>query len=157
MLSTDMLMRLIVAASDIEDRCLAAAKDASEVKFVLQNELSAFRTDAKLSLDPFPSGHGVPKPVVDMDARIIRWCGRSCDLGHSTLFRLFERLARHPNAHVSYAKLLEDVWGGSKSDETIRSAVRHLKRRLERAGMKALADAIHASCRHYVLRLDPAE
>ena len=84
----------------------------------------------------------------------VTWHGKACPLRQTTLFRLFARLLRRPNAYVSYEELLADVWGGVKADGTIRSAVRHLKRRLADAGMRELADAIEGRNQHYVLLLD---
>lgn len=95
------------------------------------------------------------RPVADRTTFSIRWSGKTCHLGLNVTFRLFERLARRPNCHVSYAELLQDAWlGDRRSDEAIRSAVRHLKAKLRKSGMEPLAVAIQAHRRHYVLNLD---
>ena len=95
------------------------------------------------------------KPIIDSAAKTVTWRGRSCKLGSTNLFRLMERLARRPSWQFSYSKLINEVWDGQcRSDETIRSTVRHLKVRLKRAGMGGLAKAIRSDKRHYYLDLD---
>ncbi len=95
------------------------------------------------------------RPVADHATFSARWSGKSCHLGSNITFRLFERLARRPDCHVSYAELIQDTWlGDCRSDDAIRSAVRHLKAKLCKAGMQPLAIAIQAHRRHYVLNLD---
>jgi DNA-binding response OmpR family regulator len=74
------------------------------------------------------------------------------------LFRLFRRLARPANHYVSTERLLEDVWGDERSeDTTVRSAVRNLRRKLERAGMARLAEGLQGRAGHYRLLLDRNE
>jgi DNA-binding response OmpR family regulator len=69
--------------------------------------------------------------------------------------KLFERLARRPNQYLSYERLLDEVWEGTRSFSAIRSVVKTLRGRLVKAGMADLADAIDGSVyRHYGLKLD---
>ena len=95
------------------------------------------------------------KPIVDPAAMTVTWHGRTCKLGHSITFRLLDRLARRPGQYLTLDRLVRDVWDGQNvSDEAIRSAVRHLKLRLKRGGMKGLAAAIRCERRHYYLDAD---
>lgn len=93
-------------------------------------------------------------PRVDQSRFCIHWRGRSCFLGHTKCFRLFVCLLRRTDHYVAYDHLLRDVWNGDvKSPETVRSAIRELKRRLSRARMARLAGAIRGQGRHYGLIL----
>jgi DNA-binding response OmpR family regulator len=99
-----------------------------------------------------------PKPLVDNGSMTVTWAGRTCHLRSVRLFGLIERLARRPNHYVSFDRLLNDVWAGEiRSDDTIRSSVRHLKRQLVNAGMAELAHSIRALNRRYVLLLNRDE
>ena len=94
------------------------------------------------------------QPIVDFGAMSITWRGRSCKLGNTVLFRLMERLARRPNFHLTYDRLIHDVWEGQcRSNENVRSAVRRLKDRLVQAGMPKLAAAIKSDRHQYHLDL----
>jgi DNA-binding response OmpR family regulator len=160
MMSIDMLEHLLELTNGTEESLLMAARNFAEMRLALHRELLALRSDAKPAGEishSFRSGGSLLRPVVDSATKRICWGGRSCAMGHTTLFKLFERLARHPNTHISFEQLLADVWDGNKADETIRSAVRHLKRRLEAAGMAEIAAAIQGQNRHYVLCLDPPQ
>lgn len=84
----------------------------------------------------------------------VHWEGRSCSLGHSTAFRLLERLARCPNEYVSVDRLLDELWSGPRSYSTLRSTVCRLKSRLRRSGMGDLAQLIDGRVHgHYALLL----
>jgi len=94
------------------------------------------------------------RPVADRATFSVKWLGKTCYLGYSVKFRLFERLARRPDQYVSYAELIQDVWRGDcRSDEAIRSEIRLLKAKLSNAGMRPLAAAIRGHHRHYVLNV----
>jgi len=98
------------------------------------------------------------RPIISVSARTVTWRGRSCKLGNTTLFRLMERLSRRPNWHVTYEQLLGDVWERNKrSDETIRSTVSQLKRKLKAEEMDGLAGAIRTDNRSCYLDLDGIE
>lgn len=92
--------------------------------------------------------------LVDDSRFAVRWNGNECRLGSTVLFRLFVRLARSANHYISIERLLEEVWDGSRSETTVRSAVRNLRRKLEAAGMAELADAIKGQPGHYALLLE---
>lgn len=98
---------------------------------------------------------GFHRPLVDNSTYSVFWAGKTCRLRRTILFRLAERLARQPNQYISADQLLHDVWeGGIKSPDTIRSAVRNLRKRLTAAGMSDLATAIHGTGGRYGLMLD---
>jgi DNA-binding response OmpR family regulator len=94
-------------------------------------------------------------PYVDHATLSVRWHGSNCGLGATILLRLFERLCRRPNCFVCHENLLQDVWQGArKSENTIRSTVRRLKRSLEGAGMAELARGIRCKGGRYALMLE---
>lgn len=96
-------------------------------------------------------------PRLDGAIFCLLWKRRRCSLGHTTSYRLMERLLRRTNQYVSHARLCDDVWHGEeRSAETIRSAVRQLRLKLVASGMHDLAKAIRAEGRHYglILRRD---
>lgn len=98
------------------------------------------------------------RPLVDNSTLSVCWSGKTCPLRNTILFRLAARLARQPNQYITAGQLLSDVWeGGVKSPDTIRSAVRHLRRRLSKAGMDDLAAAIRGTSGRYGLMLDGTE
>jgi hypothetical protein len=158
MMRTDASERLIHLINKIEDCCTAAASCAAEAATLLiddqPTQAAGRQSRTGGNVGPAPST-AESRPTADPGSMSIVWHGRRCALGQTTLFKLFSRLSRQANAYVSYDQLLSDVWGGAKADETIRSAVRHLKRRLKDAGMGELADAIRGENHHYVLLLDP--
>jgi DNA-binding response OmpR family regulator len=79
---------------------------------------------------------------------------RSCYLGRTKLLKLFNRLLRRANHFVSYSYLLRDVWDGDvRSPDTVRSAVRELKKKLIRARMRRVARCIRGQGQHYGLIL----
>jgi len=81
---------------------------------------------------------------VDPDRLQIFFHGKACELG-DTPFRLLLRLAKRPNAYVTYEDLLADVWNGERSDSAIRSAIKRLRRTLRSQGLDELANAIDGS------------
>jgi DNA-binding response OmpR family regulator len=92
---------------------------------------------------------------LDRTTFTVRWDGRSCALGHSTAFRLLERLARRPNEYVSTDRLLDELWLGPRSYSTLRSTVCRLKSRLRGSGMSDLAVRINGRVHgHYALLID---
>jgi DNA-binding response OmpR family regulator len=94
-------------------------------------------------------------PVADRTTLSVLWCGQSCFLGNTLLFRFFERLARTPNRYVTYDDLLDDVWnGGMRESTTIRGVAKRLRDRLISAGMKDLARSVNGNeSGHYGLIL----
>jgi hypothetical protein len=97
---------------------------------------------------------GQPLPRANESKFCVVLGQRTCYLGHTNSFRLFVRLLRRADHYISYDHLLRDVWQSDvKSPETIRSAIRQLKTKLERANMCRLAHAIKGQGRHYGLML----
>lgn len=99
--------------------------------------------------------NGTMNPLaIDRSKFSVVWNGRECVLGATISFRLLERLARRPNQYTSHSQLLDDVWGGTRSISTIRSAVGELRGALQRAGLSDLAAMIDGQHRgHYGLML----
>jgi hypothetical protein len=92
------------------------------------------------------------RPLVDLLSMTVTWSGRTCLLRSRILLALMDSLARRPNHFVPFEKLRHDVWDGAqKSDDTIRSTVRHLKHRLIAAHMGELARHICAAGLRYGL------
>jgi DNA-binding response OmpR family regulator len=140
--------------------------DKTERILQLLDQLVASHTAAALCVEEMRSlacdddtscSASTERPIVDQASLAVRWKGKTCRLGSTVTFRLFERLSRRPNYYVDYEQLLVDVWEGNvRTSETIRSVVTHLKRRLRESGMGELAEAIKGQGRRYSLLLDPA-
>jgi DNA-binding response OmpR family regulator len=81
---------------------------------------------------------------VDPERLQIIFHGKACELS-DTPFRLLLRLAKRPNAYVTYEDLLADVWDGERSDSAVRSAIKRLRHTLRSRGLNELADAIDGS------------
>jgi len=95
-----------------------------------------------------------PRPRIDHTTLSVVWAGKNCYLGYTISFKLVNRLAQRPNHFVTEMDLLRDVWDGDqKSPNTIRSAIRNLKQRLQDAGMEDLALAIQGDGGRYALLL----
>lgn len=94
------------------------------------------------------------RPQVDPRTLSVVWAGKNCYLGYTISFKLVARLARRPNHFVAMEDLLRDVWEGDrKSPNTIRSAIRNLKQRLQEAGMNDLAATIQSEGGRYAMLL----
>lgn len=94
------------------------------------------------------------RPVLDHSRFAVCWDTRVCILGHTLLFRLIERFLRRPDHFISETALLQDVWRGDiRSPHTVRSAIRHLRRRLINARMSHLSKCIQCTGHHYGLIL----
>lgn len=116
-------------------------------------ELTILRSEEK-------PGAGAPKIkigsgdlVIDRATFTVRWNGQSCFLNNSLPFRMLERLARRPNQFVSYEQLFDEVWGGGiRSRAAVRSVVKVLRQKLNRAGMREVARAVDGrTAGHYAL------
>ena len=82
-------------------------------------------------------------PFADKHTYRVWWQGESCKLGSTNSFRLIERLLKTPGICVSYQTLSDEVWGDPNTDHpAIHSALKLLKKKLCKAGMKPVADAI---------------
>lgn len=155
-MTQERVQRLAGLAARLAEALMTAAVCADEVRAILHTELEE---NGRRTPRTKHSVRGEPRtrPLVDASTLSVFWAGKVCLLRQKTLLRLAERLARRPNQYVSAGELLEDVWeGGVKAPETIRSAIRHLRRRLSDAGMSDLANAIRAAGGRYGLILDGA-
>lgn len=74
------------------------------------------------------------RPLISSAKFTAQWHGRCCDLGPSIMFKLIQRLARRPNRYYSYDVLMADVWDRRCSNETVRSAVKRLRKALRKVG-----------------------
>lgn len=155
-MTQEKVQRLADLVAHLAETLMSAAVCADEIRAILHaelDELRAARRDApsKGAVRNAPDS----RLLVDASTLSVFWAGRTCLLRQKTLFRLAERLARRPNQYITAGQLLEDVWdGGVKAPETIRSAIRHLRRRLSDAGMADLAAAIRGTGGGYGLILD---
>jgi DNA-binding response OmpR family regulator len=92
--------------------------------------------------------------AVDPGLLSVTFRGKVCFLGNTLPFRFLYHLAQRPNRYVDYEELLAEVWQGTVSDSAVRSVVKTLRRRLRRAGLPDLAEAIDGTARgHYALKL----
>lgn len=152
-MTQERVQRLAGLATRLAEALMTAAVCADEVRAILHTELE--ESGSRTSRTKPVRGEPRTRPLVDASTLSLFWAGKVCLLRQKTLLRLAERLARRPNQYVSAGELLEDVWeGGVKAPETIRSAVRNLRRRLSDAGMSDLAAAIRAAGGRYGLILD---
>ena len=92
--------------------------------------------------------------VIDAALLTVRFRGKACFLGNTLPFRFLAGLARRPDRYFTYEELLADVWEGCcRSDASVRSVVKVLRRKLREAGMGELADAIDGTVAgRYALR-----
>ncbi|MGE0481612.1 MAG: winged helix-turn-helix domain-containing protein [Phycisphaerae bacterium] len=155
-MTQEKVQRLADLVARLAETLMTAAVCADEVRAILRAELDELQLTQRHSLRK-GAVRSAPntRPLVDASTLSVFWEGRTCLLRQKTLFRLAERLARRPNQYITAGQLLEDVWdGGVKAPETIRSAIRHLRRRLSDAGMADLAAAIRGTGGGYGLILD---
>ena len=97
---------------------------------------------------------GLSRPVMDPSRFTVTFHGRTCRLGNTLAFRFLTELAERPGRFVSHQSLFEDVWDGQRSTDAVRNVVRHLRKKLRRADLDELADAIDGSePGHYALRI----
>lgn len=97
---------------------------------------------------------GTNRPVADATTFSVIWQGRTCFLGNTLLFWMFERLARSPNRYVAHIDLLDEVWRRERQSSTIRGVAKRLRDRLIAADMRDLAAAIDGSVSgHYGLKI----
>ncbi len=149
--------QLAQLANNLTEILMTAAICAEKIRATVMTELEISRAlhdkhsnDAPPS-EPVSANHG---PIVDHSTFSLAWHGKTCYLGYTVLFRLADRLSRRPNQYVTPEQLLRDVWFGDlRSPDTIRSAIRHLRHRLQYAGMTDLATAIRGQGGRYGLIL----
>ncbi|WP_437226581.1 helix-turn-helix domain-containing protein [Planctomicrobium sp. SH661] len=98
------------------------------------------------------------RPVADRSTLSVVFQGKSCFLGNTLLFRFFEALSRRPNRYFAHSELLDEVWGGQRSESSIRNVAKRLRDRLVLTGMAEVANAIDGSTAgYYILRSPVSE
>lgn len=155
-MTPELQQRLISLSTQLAENLMTAAIVAGEIRTLVQSEPDrpASTLPARTPERSLRDGRR-PGPLVDNSTLSVFWAGKTCSLRNTILFRLAGRLARQPNQYITADQLLCDVWdGGVKSPDTIRSAVRHLRKRFIQAGMDDLAAAIHGTGGRYGLMLD---
>ena len=94
-------------------------------------------------------------PGVDRSTFSVSWRRARCVLGPTFSFTFLEVIARRPNRFLTYDQLIEAVWDGQiRSDATVRTVARDLRRQLVAAGMHDLAAAVQGRMKTYGLILD---
>lgn len=156
-MNQEKIERLAQLANQLTETLMTAAICAKEMRATIIAEIDGGgsvrrgRDSSRLGTDSAGTNH---RPIVDHSTLSLSWDGRICHLGYTVLFRLADRLSRRPNQYVTTEQLLHDVWNGDlKSPDTIRSAIRHLRQRLNEAGMGTLAASIQAQGGRYGLIL----
>lgn len=147
--------RLKGLTSQLAETLMTAAICVEEIRNVVRTEIDIVSED---ECGPCKgrsrSSVAQLRPLMSESTLCVMWKGRSLHLGHTLAFRLLDRLARRPNQYVTHLDLLRDVWDDEYlATATIRSVVRHLRRRLREGGMTELADAIRGHNGRYILEL----
>ena len=148
--------RLAELVEQLSETLMTATICADEIRAILQAEIESHVAAGRgRSQEATRRNLSPQRPLIDRSTFSLSWAGKTCSLRRTILFRLAERLARRPNQYITADQLLCDVWeGGVRSPETIRSAVRHLRKQLRCAGMEDLAAAIQGTGGCYGLILD---
>jgi DNA-binding response OmpR family regulator len=155
-MSPETIWQLIERLDHAESLCVAARDSVLQIRAAVVQELNQLAGPAAREQEPtLPRVVSLAAyPVADASTFEVRWRGNACVLGRLP-FRLFRRLMLQPGRFVPYEQLMEDVWGGPKADDTIRSAIRHLKHQLRDGSMEDLAACISGRDRHYALCIGP--
>jgi DNA-binding response OmpR family regulator len=150
--------RLAHLAGQLEEALMTAAICAKEIHAEIDAELDD--THADPTGQSHFAAHGNlarinHRPLLDESTLSVTWRGKSLHLGHTRAFWVLYRISRRPNQYVTHLDLLHDVWDDEELETaTIRSVVRHLRRRLRDGGMSELADAIRGHHGRYILALE---
>jgi DNA-binding response OmpR family regulator len=151
------VQRLAKLTNQLAETLMTAAICAEEIRTEIHAELDVTDTNTGCGWGEttLPNSSGVSRrPILDQSTLCVQWNAKSLHLGHTRAFWLLARLSRRPNQYVTHLDLLHDVWDDeSLSAATIRSVVRHLRRRLCDGGMSELAAAIHGHNGRYILSL----
>ena len=144
---TNQLAEILMAAAICAEEICAIGRDEHDDNAGGHPERSEFHLSQSLPCQK-------QRPLLDESTLCVIWKGKSLHLGYTRSFRLLGRLARRPNQYVTHLDLLQDVWDGEDlRTATIRSVVRHLRRRLCKGGMEELASAIRGHNERYILDL----
>jgi DNA-binding response OmpR family regulator len=152
-MTQDKVRRLDRLTGQLVEALMTAALVAEEIRGEVRSEID----EDDVAERPACNAGGKrcrSRPLLSESTLSVSWKGRSLYLGHTLAFRLLERLARRPNQYVTHLDLLRDVWDDEELETaTIRSVVRHLRRRLRDGGMTKLANSIEGHNGRYVLKL----
>jgi DNA-binding response OmpR family regulator len=151
------VQRLAQLASQLTETLMTAVICAQEIRSEIDSGSDGWdHADIGRTIDgPRRNSNGkTHRPLLDQATLQVTWNGKSLHLGHTRAFGLLSRLSRCPNQYVTHLDLLNDVWDNEDlSTATIRSAVRHLRRRLRDGKMGELAAAIRGHNGRYILCL----
>jgi Transcriptional regulatory protein, C terminal len=157
LMNAEKVLHLAKLTHQLAEIIMAAAICAEEMRTGVQSELDGTSnaaiglSDRNMPLNP-PSAN--ERPILHESTLRVNWKGKSLHLGHTRSYWLLDRLTRRPNQYVTHLDLLHDVWDDEElSTSTIRSAVRHLRRKLRVGDMEGLADAIRGHNGRYILVL----
>jgi DNA-binding response OmpR family regulator len=156
MKTTNNLERAILLLSRIAEAHTTAAIAVAELRAMLtKDSVGAHGQSSSGSYREHSTGRPGQylRPVIDHSTFCVEWEGRTCCLGHRLSLKLLDRLCRRPGQYIPHEEFLHEVWEARRSPETIRSAIRELRRRLRAAEMGELADAIHGHGKCYALML----
>ena len=147
--------RLQQLASQLAETLMTAVICVEEIRGAVRPELDDDgQHDGPTVRSKANAGYITPRPLLSESTLTVSWKGRTLHLGHTVSYRLLDRLARRPNQYVTHLDLLRDVWDDEElATATIRSVVRHLRRRLRDGGMIELAQAIRGHNGRYILEL----
>jgi hypothetical protein len=102
-----------------------AVRQLEDTLAILCRELDLQETswlENVLALEPVASpAASAFRPVADRTTLSVLFQGKTCFLGNTLLFRFFEVISRRPNLYISHDQLLDEVWGGIRSESTIRN------------------------------------
>jgi len=148
--------RLDRLTGQLAEMLMTAAICVEEIRNVVRTEIDAVTGQGEC-VGRRPKSNELtakPRPLLSESTLSVTWNGRSLRFGHTLAYRLLERLARRPNQYVTHLDLLHDVWDDEElATATIRSVVRHLRRRLREGGMTELAEAIKGHNGRYILEI----
>jgi DNA-binding response OmpR family regulator len=156
-MTTLKIQQLAKLAKRLAEILTTAAICVEEIRIEINAEFDSTNSGVVPDSDTATLSKAPPinqRPILDQSTLCVMWKGKSLHLGHTRAFGLLDRLSRCPNQYVTHLDLLHDVWDDdSLADATIRSVVRHLRRRLRDAGMEGLAAAIRGHNGRYILVL----
>lgn len=139
-----------------------AVRQLEDTLAILCRELDLQETswlENVLALEPVTSpATSAFRPVADRTTLSVLFQGKTCFLGNTLLFRFFEVISRRPNLYISHDQLLDEVWGGIRSESTIRNVAKRLRDKLVSVDLGEVAVAIDGSTPgYYVFLLNRSE
>ena len=155
-MSWEMVRRLVQLMDEMAEILATATMCAEEIRAMAYTKLHGNKPGGEQPGDYLFEGLFSldQRPRIDHTTLSVVWAGKQCYLGSTVLFRLADRLARHPNHFVTEADMFRDVWDGDKkTPSTIRSTIHNLRVRLQEVGMDDLAAAIQCEGGMYAMLL----